>query len=234
MPPFRDRPDAGRKLLPLLTKLIFGEPVYIAAIPNGGVPVAIPIARHFQMPLYVIIARKAQYPWTTESGFGAVTADGVTVLNEPALARTSMTREAIRTQVGKARAEVSAREQVFAPFLLPESLTGATVVVVDDGLASGITTRAAIRSLHRREVSKVYVAVPTAHESSIRQVESESLNERNFLVMVICPHIVGGWSFAVANAYENWYDETTRAVIEILQHHNAEHPTRSMEHGIGQ
>lgn len=217
MPPYRDRPEAGRQLVPLLRALPIAEtPALVVAIPNGGVPVALPVARALEKPLHVLVARKAQYPWTTEAGFGAVTADGVTVYNEAALSRRQMPPETVEAQVTKARAEVHAREARFADFLLPADLTRHPVILVDDGLASGITTRAAIESLRQRGTPRVVVAVPTAHQHSVDDLLERFAGTPGFEVRVVCPDRQTGWSFAVAAAYADWHDETTAGVLQLL------------------
>ncbi len=226
LPSFLDRPDAGLKLVEVLKKIPFKASVIIAAIPNGGVPVAIPIAKLAHKFLYVVVARKIQYPWTTEAGFGAITADGTTAFNRAAIQHENLSEAAIQVQVELARAEVQKRAKIFLEFQLPDSLPQAEVILVDDGLASGITTQAAILSLQKRGVQRVIVAVPTAHKSSVNEVEAMSKDNPTFRVQVASPDIKGGWSFAVADAYERWYDEETSSILQALEQYNHQFVTK--------
>ncbi|OLS14346.1 MAG: phosphoribosyltransferase [Promethearchaeota archaeon CR_4] len=227
MPTFRDRPDAGNMLVQLLKGINFNSKVWIAAIPNGGVPVAVPIANSFQKFLYVMVARKIQYPWTTEAGFGAITADGTTSFNNLAIQRENLTESVIHTQVDRAREEVEQRTRLFRNYLLPNDLTSAEIILIDDGLASGITTQAAILSLQKHGTRKVIVAVPTAHRSSVNVIEAMTKSDMQFNVQVLSPDIRGGWSFAVADAYETWYDEETSTILKILREYNQKYPISS-------
>lgn len=219
-PAFRDRPDAGMKLVSLLKGMKFSSSTLIAAIPNGGVPVAIPVAQHFQKFLHVIVARKVQYPWTTEAGFGAITADETTAFNTAAIKQENLSEAVIQTQVDLALAEIQKRAKIFKEFLLPDKLPSAEVVLVDDGLASGITMRAAILSLQKKGVQRVVVAVPTAHKSSVIEIEALRNDKSPFRVQVVSPDVKGGWSFAVADAYERWYDEETSIILQALEEYN--------------
>ncbi len=225
-PAFRDRPDAGIKLVSLLKGMNFSSSVFIAAIPNGGVPVAIPVAQHFRKFLYVIITRKIQYPWTTEAGFGAITADGTISFNNTAIKQEKLSEAIIQTQVGLARVEIQKRAKIFQEFVLPDKLPSAQVILVDDGLASGITMRAAILSLQKRGAHDVVVAVPTAHKSSVIEIESLRNDKILFRVQVVSPDVKGGWSFAVADAYERWYDEETSTILQALKAYNEGFPTK--------
>ncbi|HMF32146.1 MAG TPA: phosphoribosyltransferase family protein [Candidatus Lokiarchaeia archaeon] len=221
MLPFRDRPDAGNKLIPLLSDLeIDVGNMVVVAIPNGGVPVAIPIARHFNKPLYVLIARKVQFPWTTEAGFGAVIADGTTIFNDAAVRQNHLSKDIIHAQVQRALQEVQQREILFQKFSVFENLDGMEIILIDDGLASGITTRAAIESLQKRGAQKVFVAVPTAQMDSARDIERLASNEPPFYVEVVCPDIKSGWPFAVAQAYVRWYDEESDHILQELEQYS--------------
>ncbi len=226
LPPFRDRPDAGSKLVEVLKEIPLKGSVIIAAIPNGGVPVAIPIAKYAHRFLYVVVARKIQYPWTTEAGFGAITADGTTAFNTGAIKQENLSEAAIQVQLEMAREEVQKRAKLFREFQLPDSLPQAEVILVDDGLASGITMQAAILSLQKRGVQRVIVAVPTAHKSSVNEIEAMSKGKPPFLVKVTSPDIKGGWSFAVADAYQRWHDEETSSILQELEQYNRQFVTK--------
>ena len=205
---FKDRAAAGC-LLAARLKGYQGQAVRVFAIPAGGVPVAAEIARALQVPLDLVIVRKIQLPWTTEAGFGALSPAGEAIFNEEFLERLQMTSEEIDAQVQKTLANLKQREKRLRqdrPYL---NLAGAATIIGDDGLASGYTMRAAVAFLKSKGAGKIIVAVPTA---AARTVET-------LLPLVdelVCLNVRGGWSFAVADAYENWYDLTEEEVLEIL------------------
>jgi predicted phosphoribosyltransferase len=186
-----------------------GQAVRVFAIPAGGVPVAAEIARVLQVPLDLVIVRKIQLPWTTEAGFGALNPAGEAVFNQELIDRFQMTPQDIETQVQKTLANLKQREERLRQNRPYPNLAGAATIIVDDGLASGYTMRTAVNFLKGQAAGKIIVAVPTA---SARTVE-------DLLPLVdelLCLNVRGGWSFAVAEAYEDWYDLTEEEVLEIM------------------
>lgn len=205
---FKDRATAGR-LLAARLQGYQGQAVRVFAIPAGGVPVAAEIARALQAPLDLVIVRKIQLPWTTEAGFGALNPGGKAIFNEEFLQRLQMTPAEIEAQVQKTLANLKQREERLRQNRPYPDLAGAVIILADDGLASGYTMRAAVNFLKSKGAGKIIVAVPTA---SARTVET-------LLPLVdelFCLNVRSGWSFAVADAYENWYDLTEEEVLEIL------------------
>ncbi len=205
---FFDRAHAGRLLAGSLSACQ-GPEVRLFAIPAGGVPVAAEIARHFKVPLDLLIVRKIQLPDTTEAGFGALDPEGEAIFNEDLVERVGLTKEEITAQVARAAASISRREERLRGGQPYPQLQGQTVIVVDDGLASGYTMRAAVRFLKRRGAGPIIVAVPTASERTVRDLLAE-VDE------LVCLNVRSGWSFAVADAYENWYDLDEEEVLEIM------------------
>jgi putative phosphoribosyl transferase len=206
---FKDRAAAGRTLAAQLLDYQ-GQAVRVFAIPAGGVPVAAEIVRALQVPLDLVIVRKIQLPWTTEAGFGALNPGGEPIFNQELLQRLQMTPAEIDIQLQKTLATLKQREKRLRQDRPYPDLAGAAAMVVDDGLASGYTMRAAVSFLKSKGAGKIIVAVPTG---AARTVES-------LLPLVdelVCLNIRGGWSFAVAEAYENWYDLTEEEVLEIMQ-----------------
>ena len=205
---FADRTEAGGRLAEMLRDFK-DKPFRLFAIPAGGVPVAAAIARLFAVPLDLIIVRKIQLPWTTEAGFGALDPDGTPMFNEPLISRLPLTPEQIDAQVAKTLVNLREREARFRGGRPYPDLTGETAIIVDDGLASGYTMRAAIRFLKGKGAARLVVAVPTASDRTVQAL----------LLMVdllVCPNIRGGLSFAVADAYENWYDVEDEEVLDLL------------------
>jgi putative phosphoribosyl transferase len=205
---FVDRADAGRRLAGFLHDYR-GTDVGLFAIPAGGMPVTVEIARALAIPLDIIIVRKIQLPWTTEAGFGALAPRGQAIFNHDLIRRMSLSPTDIDAQVQKTAAGLKQREKrlrLGKPYAL---LSGRPALVVDDGLASGYTMRAAVGFLKAQGAGKLIVAVPTASEHTVRDL----------LLLVdelYCLNVRGGFSFAVAEAYENWYDLTEEEVLEIL------------------
>ncbi len=197
-PIYEDRKHAGEVLADRLKNLETNNTI-ILAIPNGGIPVAVPIAGKLGLPLRLMIVRKVQFPDNPEAGFGALTSDGFLLLNDKLLEYHRLSKEQIEAQKRKAMASIKKRLDFFGKYALAGSLTGRSVVLVDDGLASGFTMLAAVRSARAQDAEQVIVAVPTSSMSAFRRLEKE-------VDRIICPHVSRLPIFAVADAYRNWYD----------------------------
>ncbi len=206
---FADRADAGRRLAAKLLDYE-GQEVYLFAIPAGGVPVAAEIARALKVPLDLVIVRKIQLPWTTEAGFGALDPAGKAVFNEELLRRISLSPQEIETQVQKTLAALKQREERLRGGRPYPDLAGRPTIIVDDGLASGYTMRAAVNFLKAKGAGEIIVAVPTASARTAAELLP-------LVDILVCLNVRGGWSFAVADAYQNWYDLTEEEVLEILE-----------------
>lgn len=206
---FKDRAEAGRLLAQKLSPAISPDEM-VFAIPAGGVPVACEIARDLKLSMDLMIVRKVQIPGDTEAGFGAVGPDGEVIFNEKLFRRMRLTEKKIKQQVEEARKVVAVRNQLFRggePF---PQVKDRRVILVDDGLASGFTMTEAVSFIKERGVKKIIVAVPTAPAESVNRLlpivdEIYCLNIRTF------------FPFAVAEAYENWYDLTDQEVISMLE-----------------
>ena len=207
---FRDRFQAGTLLADKLREYYREKNVIVLAIPAGGVPVGYMVAKELAVPLDVVVVRKAQIPWNTEAGFGAVTWDGETVLNESLVEQLRLTREEIEESISKTRRIIRERLSKFRGDKPMPDLKDKVVLLIDDGLASGFTMLAAARSAKRGTPEKIVVAVPTASMGAIKLLAPE-VNE------IVCLNIRSGFSFAVADAYKNWYDLTDEEVIRILE-----------------
>ena len=205
---FADRNAAGKRLAGMLRDYQ-GRPFKLFAIPAGGVPVAAEIARALAVPLDLVIVRKVQLPWTTEAGFGALDPDGTPLFNEALLSRMPLTPQQIAQQVAKTLANLKEREEHLRGGRPYPDLAGATTMVVDDGLASGYTMQAAVRFLKSKGAGELIVAVPTALDRSAQALLP-------LVDLLVCPNLRGGLSFAVAEAYENWYDVEQKEVLDLL------------------
>lgn len=207
-PLFWNRTDAGKRLAGMLDKYI-DEDVVVFAVPCGGVPVAIELALKLGADLDIVVPRKITIPFNPEAGYGAVTEDGAIVLNEPLVERLGLDDEYIRQQSEQVRNEIARRSSLFRRNLDILSVEGKTAIICDDGLASGYTMLAAIRSVQRREPGRVVVAVPVASETACDLV-------RPHVDELVCLVVACVYQFAVASFYRNWYDLTDEEVIHRL------------------
>ncbi len=208
---FPDRIHAGKVLAAMLRGLA-GKGCTVLAIPNGGVPVGIQIAGALDADIGVEIVRKLQIPGNPEAGFGAVTSQGDIILNQVLVKALRLGQDQIRRIASAAVDEIRRRQREFG---MPEPrIEKRTVILTDDGLASGFTMVAAARSVRRRAPQRIIVAIPTAPKDSIERLE-------NVADRVFCPDIRSTLSFAVADAYESWYDLTTGEAAEMLKDHLA-------------
>jgi putative phosphoribosyl transferase len=205
---FADRSAAGRQLAANLPDFGALRP-HLFAIPAGGVPVGAEIARSLGLPLGLIIVRKIQLPWTTEAGFGALDPDGQAIFNDALIERTGLTPRQIEDQMQKTLAGLRQREACLRGGRPYPDLAGQAAIVADDGLASGYTMRAAVRFLKAKGAGEIIVAVPTGSARTVQDLLP-------LVDILVCLNIRGGWSFAVADAYENWYDLEEAEVFEIL------------------
>lgn len=212
-PVFLDRSHAGRLLSEKLRKYTSMKNTVLLAIPNGGVPVAIEVARGMGVSMDVVIVRKIQVPWNPEAGFGALTWDNMIVLNDRLVKELGLTEKQVVDSIAKTKRIIQERLQLFRVNRPMADLRGKIVILVDDGLASGFTMLATARAVKRMNPERITVAVPTASRGAIQFLESE-VDE------IVCLNIRSGPVFAVADAYENWYDVADEEVIEILKTRN--------------
>ena len=207
---FDDRDHAGQMLGDMLVGQV-GDNVLILGIAAGGVAVGAPIARRLGASLAAAVVNKITPPWNSEWGFGAVAFDGSVVIDELSLARASIDRAELGRCTARARDKVNRRLELFGRYGPPADLAGRAVVVVDDGLATGITMRGAIQAVKRAGAGEIVMAIPTAHRASIDWFVS-----RGGIAAVYCVNIRGGPSFAVAQAYRHWTNMTDAEIEAIL------------------
>ncbi|HET8937532.1 MAG TPA: phosphoribosyltransferase family protein [Polyangiales bacterium] len=170
--PFRDRADAGAKLAAALSSYAICHPLIIG-IPRGGVPVAYQVAKELDAELDVIVARKITAPSQPELAIGAVTADGTTFTNAQVRALSGLSEDALTSLTLAHRADAHERQQSFRAGMPPVRPGGRVVIVVDDGLATGATMMAALRSLRRAGAERVVVAVPVASAEACARIARE-------------------------------------------------------------
>jgi putative phosphoribosyl transferase len=171
---FADRRDAGRQLADVLETKIAGEDSVILALPRGGVPVAHEVAARIGAPLDVLLVRKLGVPWQPELAFGAVATGDVVVLNEDHITALGLSDEQISDIIDRERIELERRERLYRDDHEPVDITGKTVVVVDDGIATGSTVRAALECLGERGPARRILACPVAAAETVRGLEDQA------------------------------------------------------------
>jgi putative phosphoribosyl transferase len=170
---FRDRREAGQLLASRLTPLRDAHPV-VVGLPRGGIPVAFEVARELGAPLDVIVVRKLGVPWQPELGMGAVGENGVRVLNEDVLRLARVDPADVARVERRERAEVDARARRFRGGRPSVSLDGRTVIVVDDGIATGSTARAALQVVRAHGARRVVLAVPVAPPETVEAMHADA------------------------------------------------------------
>jgi predicted phosphoribosyltransferase len=208
---FRDRRHAGEVLARMLEGRL-PPGAKILAIPAGGVPVAAAMAGALGLPLDVAVVSKVTPSWDTEVGYGAIAFDGRVHIDAGARARLGVNDEEARKGIEQTTAKVRRRVERLRGKAGPLVAPGETAVLVDDGLASGLTMTAAVEALRGAGAARVLVAVPTASGSAASRLERVSDG-------VWCANVRTGWTFAVADAYEEWSDVDEPTVVDILERH---------------
>ena len=206
--PFEDRADAGRRLAVRLGRYRDERPV-VFALPRGGVPVAYEVARALDAPLDVVVARKLGAPDQPEFGIGAVAPGGVRVLNEDAVGRLGIPEDYLARVTRLETAEVERRLRHFRGDLPEAEVSGRTAVLVDDGLATGVTARAALEALRRRGPRRLVLAAPVCAAQTAQRLRAEV----DDLVCLQCPPDLGAIGFWYRD-FEQTPDEEVVALLE--------------------
>ena len=205
---FEDRFDAGCRLAQLLEKYAGRSEVIVLGLPRGGVPVAYEIARHLHVPLDVFIVRKLGVPGFEELAVGAIASGGVRVLNQDVLRVLPNADQIIENVTIREQIELDRRENLYRDGRTPPELQGKTAILVDDGLATGATMRAAVGALRQRGVAKIVVAVPVGAPETCHGLAAE-VDE------AICA-ISPDYFQAVGQFYNNFSQTTDDEVRELL------------------
>jgi putative phosphoribosyl transferase len=207
-PPFRDRIDAGRLLVKHLGAYR-GKDVLILGIPRGGVPVAAEVARGLDADLDVLVARKLGAPGQLELAIGAVTANGGEFLNEEIIRSLGVSGEYIQKAKKEQMAEAHRRETRFRGDRPEQRMQDRVVILVDDGLATGATMRAAVRSARKHRPARLVVAVPVGSQEACAALGEEADE-------LVCPSVPEPFG-AVGYFYQNFEPVEDAEVENILQ-----------------
>lgn len=210
---FRDRASAGKVLAEMLEEFRSSDAL-VMGVPAGGMAVAVEIARELHLPLDIAVVSKITLPWNSEAGYGAVAFDGTVKLNQELLSHLNLNEKEIQRGIAKTTQKINRRAKMFRGDQPLPNISQNTIILVDDGLASGFTLLVAIEALRKAESHHIILAIPTAHEESIERVIEK-------VEGIYCPNIRAGLQFAVADAYECWYDLDEEEVTKILTEFNA-------------
>ena len=205
---FADRHDAGRRLARLLMRFAPERPI-VVGIPRGGVPVAAEVARGLSAPLDIVVARKVGAPMNPEYGIGAVAEGGARVISEEAVRQLKIGAGEVDALVERAQSELENLSRRLRTGRARQSVQGRTVILVDDGLATGRTARAAALSLRMRGAARVILAVPVAAGASVAEIR-DSVEE------VVCDQMPAEL-WAIGFWYESFSPTSEREVAQLLE-----------------
>lgn len=211
---FANRVHAGRIMAEMLSSLRH-EDAMVLAIPTGGVPVGIEIARRFAWPLELVIASKITPSWNPEVACGAVSFDGHATVGDEAEEWLGLDQGEIDEGIARARLRVRRRTQTLRGGLTELKFARRCVVLVDDGLATGYTMLAAVDAVRRAGVARIVVAVPTGHSQAVLRVSEE-------VDACYCANVRHGDAYAVAQAYQTWINLTEDDVAVMLEKFHAQ------------
>jgi putative phosphoribosyl transferase len=205
---FRNRTEAGQVLADKLASLAKRPDVLVLALPRGGVPVGFEVAKALHAPLDVFLVRKLGLPGQEELAMGAIASGGTRVLNDEVINKLSIPEEVIDAVTVEEQQELSRREHDYRAGRTPPDVRGRTIILVDDGLATGSTMRAAVAALRQQGPSRIVVAVPVG----ARETCAELQHEADEVVCAETPepfYAVGAW-------YEDFSQTTDEEVRDLL------------------
>jgi putative phosphoribosyl transferase len=205
---FRNRREAGRRLARVLGEYANRPDVLVLALPRGGVPVGYEVAQALHAPLDVFVVRKLGVPGHEELAMGAIASGGVRVLNDEVVRMLDMPEAAIDAVARDEQLELERRESLYRDGRPPVDVRGRTVLLVDDGLATGSTMRAAVKALRAQQPARIVVAVPTAAAQTCDELRREADE-------VVCPSTPEPFR-AVGLWYEDFSQTSDDEVHDLL------------------
>ena len=206
--PFADRTDAGRQLAAQLIGLAAENPV-VVALPRGGVPVASEVAAALGAPLEILVVRKLGAPQNPEFGIGALAEDGTLVVDPEATAVLRIRNGELDAIVAREAAELTRRVRAYRGDRVPLELSGRTVIVVDDGVATGVTDIAALRAVRHQDPHRVVLAVPVSSPEALRRLGDEA----DEVVCLQVPRRLTG----IGRHYHDFSQVSDSEVLDALQ-----------------
>jgi putative phosphoribosyl transferase len=202
---FKDRTDAGRKLAARLTRYADRGDVLVLALPRGGVPVAFEVAKELKAPLDVFLVRKLGVPGQEELAMGALAADGVRFINDELVDYLGIPNEVIEEIAGVEQRELDRQAEIYQANRPPPDVKDRVVILIDDGLATGSTMRAAAASLRLKKPRRIVVAVPVSSPETCDEFRTE-VDE---LVCAFTPENLQGVGL--------WYDDFSQTSDEMVR-----------------
>ena len=206
---FRDRAEAGRILAARLMKYAGRSDVLVLGLPRGGVPVAFEVARALQAPLDLFLVRKLGLPGQEELAMGAIAGGGVQVLNDEVVERLAIPAEMIAAIAAKEAQELERRARAYRGGRPAPQVRGRTVILIDDGLATGSSMRAAVAALRKQKPARIVVAVPVGAAETCAEFEGQADE-------VICARTPEPF-YAVGLWYQDFSQTTDDEVHDLLQ-----------------
>lgn len=206
---FKDRADAGKKLVQKLLHYKSDPQVVVVGLPRGGVVVAYEVARQLQVPLDIIVPRKIGTPANPELALGAITQEGEPVWNEALIKSFHIHPEDLTDIIEQEKREAARRLSLYRKSRPPLEVKNKIVILIDDGIATGATMRAAIASLRAHGAKKIIVAIPVAPLEILEQIEKDADE-------VICLSVPRMF-FGVGQFYDSFAQTTDEEVIELMQ-----------------
>jgi len=205
---FGDRVDAGGRLAEKLRAYANRDDVIVLGIPRGGVPVAFEVATALHAPLDVFLSRKLGVPGQEELAFGAVATGGVRVLDQELIEAVGISKREIEEITHRVRTELERRERVFRGDRPPLNLEGKIAILIDDGIATGSSMRAAINALRQHKPARVVVAIPVAPLSTCHRLRTE-VDE------LICVHMPESF-YAIGQFYADFSQVADEEVTDLI------------------
>jgi putative phosphoribosyl transferase len=206
---FKDRIEAGEKLAEKFKEYSEKKNTIILALPRGGVVVGFEIAKKLNLPLDLVVTRKIGAPNNEEYAIGAITENGEGIFDQRAINHLGVTKEYLNKKIVEEKKEAQRRLKGYRVGRQPLDLKNKTVIIVDDGLATGLTMRAAIKSVKKQKVKEIIVAIPVTARDSLEIVK----NEVNKVIYLDSPTYFG----AVGAFYENFGQTTDKEVINLMK-----------------
>jgi putative phosphoribosyl transferase len=206
---FKNRRDAGQKLAEKLTEFKNQKDTIILALPRGGVVTAFEIAKVLNLPLDLVVPRKIGAPDNEEYAIGAITESGEGIFNQEAIDSLKITKEYLDRKVAEEKKEAERRLKTYRQDRPPLNLENKTVIIVDDGIATGLTMRAAIKSVKEKKAKKVIVAVPVSAKDSLKIIADEV----DQIIYLDAPLFFG----AVGAFYQDFGQTTDEEVIDLMK-----------------
>ncbi len=204
---FKDRADAGRRLVPLLRQYAHAKNTMVVGLPRGGVVPAYEIARALKLPLDIVVSRKIGAPSQPELAVGALTEDGIVIFNNDIMQTLGLSPADVGSIIEAEKQEAQRRLTLYRAGMGPRDFKGKTVIIVDDGIATGATMRAAIASVRAQGAKKIVVAVPVALQEELTSIDADE---------IYCPLKVD-YLPGIGAFYESFSQTSDQEVIDLLR-----------------